>query len=133
HLGPGGFVFGNIPAFGDDPVFGEVFPVYISEWWADHDAGRPFATLHTDELGYPMNGHLIWAHTDWWVRRFEDRGLRREVGIERALHDRYDAYLERASPARRSFYVFSKGADPEACARIEAAISNSGSAVLAAR
>ncbi len=131
HLNPGGFVFCNIPAFGPDPVFGEVFPMYMAPWWSDLEQGSHFRTLHVDDLGYPMNGHLIWAHTDWWVRRFEDFGLRREPGIEEALHARYDDYLERAAPARKSFYIFSKAADPADTERIRVAVGASGSAVLA--
>jgi 2-polyprenyl-3-methyl-5-hydroxy-6-metoxy-1,4-benzoquinol methylase len=132
HLRPGGYVFCNIPAFGPDPVFGQVFPVYIESWLADAERGSHFQTLHCDALGYPLNGHLIWAQTDWWVRQFEAIGLRREAGIESAFHLRYDAYLERAAPARRSFYVFSKDPRPVDVARIEAAIGATGSAVLAA-
>ncbi|MGH9035322.1 MAG: methyltransferase domain-containing protein [Acidimicrobiia bacterium] len=132
HLEPGGYVFCNIPAFGPDAVFGRVFEVYLRPWLADCQEGRNFRTLHADERGYPLNGHLIWAHTDWWVERFEAVGLRRETGIERALQSRYGAYLERATPARRSFYVFSKDARPPDVGRIQAAISAGGSAVLAA-
>ncbi|MGH9039866.1 MAG: methyltransferase domain-containing protein, partial [Acidimicrobiia bacterium] len=131
HLEPGGYVFANIPAFGPDEVFGTVFPVYIGAWLPDSDRGEHFRTLHTDELGYPMNGHLIWAMTQWWVRQFEAVGLRRESGIEAALHDRYDAYLTGAAPARVSFYVFSKQVAPEDSGRIEAAIRATPSAVLA--
>jgi hypothetical protein len=132
HLAPGGFVFANIPAFGHDPVFGEVFPVYIEEWRADGDRGVNYQTLHCDHLGYPLNGHLIWGRTDWWVRQFEAVGLRRQPDIEAALHGRYDGYLAQAAPARRPFYVFSKDADPAAISRITAAIASHGSAVLEA-
>lgn len=132
HLKPGGFVFANIPAFGRDPVFGEVFPIYIDEWRPDADAGMPFRSLHCDELGYPLNGHLIWARTDWWVRQFDAVGLCRQAGIEAALHGRYDDHLAKATPARRPFYVFSKGASADDVARIEASIRASGSAVLEA-
>lgn len=131
HLAAGGYVFANIPAFGPDEVFGTVFPVYIGAWAADSDRGEHFRTLHTDELGYPMNGHLIWAMSEWWVRQFEAVGLRREAGIEAALHARYDDYLSEVAPARVSFYVFSKQAVPEESGRIEAAIRATPSAVLA--
>lgn len=130
HLQPGGFVFANIPAFGPDPVFGEVFPIYIDDWLGDGERGVHYRTLHCDRLGYPMNGHLTWAHTNWWVTQFEAVGLRRQAGIEAVLHARYDAYLQRAAPARRSFYVFSKDPEPADVTRIEAAITATGSAVL---
>jgi SAM-dependent methyltransferase len=109
HLEPGGFVFANIPAFGHDPVFGEVFPIYVDDWLADGQREGHYRTLHCDRLGYPMNGHLIWAHTDWWVRQFEEVGLTRQPGVETALHARYDTSLQ-MTPARRSFYVFAKEA-----------------------
>jgi len=122
HLEPGGFVFANIPAFGHDPVFGEVFPIYVDDWLADGQREVHYRTLHCDRLGYPMNGHLIWAHTDWWVRQFEDVGLTRQPGIEAALHGRYDADLQ-TTPARRSFYVFAKDAPPADVARIQQTIA----------
>jgi 2-polyprenyl-3-methyl-5-hydroxy-6-metoxy-1,4-benzoquinol methylase len=130
HLAAGGFVFANIPAFGPDPVFGEVFGVYIDEWRADGDRGENYRTLHCDDLGYPLNGHLIWGRSDWWVSQFEGAGLRREPEVEAALHSRYDEYLARATPARRSFYIFSKGAEPAEVRRLAAAIRATGSAVL---
>jgi hypothetical protein len=130
HLAPGGFVFANIPAFGHDPVFGEVFGVYIDEWRADGDRGENYRTLHCDDLGYPLNGHLIWGRSDWWVSQFEATGLRREPELESALHRRYDEYLAGATPARRSFYIFSKDADPAAVGRLAGAIAATKSAVL---
>jgi len=122
HLERGGLVFANIPAFGHDPVFGEVFPIYVDDWLADGEQGVHYRTLHCDRLGYPMNGHLIWARTDWWVRQFEAVGLSRQPGIEAALHARYDADLQ-MTPARRSFYVFGKDVPPPDGARLEAAIA----------
>jgi SAM-dependent methyltransferase len=102
----GGIVYCNIPAFGNDRVFGTVFPRYLSEWETQrHDR---FSTLHCDELGYPLHGHLVCAEADWWVRNFEDAGLQREVQIERALHSVYDDYMARRSPARRAYFVFGK-------------------------
>jgi len=105
RLAPGGSLFANIPAFGDDEVFGEVFPVYLQEWHDDIAAGRPFRVLHCDDDGYPMNGHLVWAHTTWWVEQFEAVGLVRCTDVERDLHERYAEHLRNA-PARASFYVF---------------------------
>jgi hypothetical protein len=102
---PGGWLFANIPAFGHDAVFGEVFPVYVAQWEHDIAANRPFRVLHCDDDGYPINGHLIWAHTDWWVAQFEAVGFVRQPDVERVLHERYADHL-RATPARRSFYVF---------------------------
>lgn len=103
-MGPGGYLFANVPAFGDDPVFGPVFPVYLRGW----TEGR-FARIPVDEPGYPLHGHLIWADTGWWVARFEAQGLRRETSIEAALHRKYDTYMDKRSRARKAYYVFSKG------------------------
>lgn len=105
------FLYCNIPAFGHDPNFGTVFPLYVDGWEQDADAGRPFSTLHVDRQGYPLHGHLTWADWRWWTARFEAHGFVREHDIERALHVKYDDYLVRRSPARKAFFVFSKG-DP---------------------
>jgi SAM-dependent methyltransferase len=122
-VAPGGFVFVNVPAFGVDAVFGEVFPMFLREWRQDADAGTVFQNLQVDARGYPEHGHLIWATSDWWVERFERAGLERVPDIERALHDQYDWYFESCTPARKSFYVFSKGGCSdslrESCERIE--------------
>jgi len=105
RLRPGGWLFANIPAIGADEVFGEVFPVYVHEWYDDIAADRPFRVLHCDDDGYPMNGHLVWAHTKWWVEQFEAVGLVRQPAVERDLHERYAEHF-RVAPARASFYVF---------------------------
>jgi SAM-dependent methyltransferase len=105
RLRPGGHLFANIPAYGRDDVFGEVFPVYVDEWHDDIAKNRPFRVLHCDDAGYPMHGHLIWAHTDWWVAQFERAGFERRPEVERDLHARYADHF-RAAPARSSFYVF---------------------------
>ena len=104
----GGFLFANVPAFGPDPVFGEVFKIDMPVWDEDVAAGKSFRTLPVDDYGYPRNGHLICAPTGWWVERFERAGFRREPGIERTLHQKYDGAIERIAPARKSFYVFSR-------------------------
>ena len=128
-VGDSGFLFCNIPAFGDDPVFGTVFPLYLERWQRDADAGRPFATLHVDELGYPIHGHLTWADARWWRERFERRGFHREIAIEGALHAKYDRHMRRHSPARCAYFVFSKGDADERRAAVIGAIESSPSRV----
>jgi hypothetical protein len=108
----GGYLFCNIPAFGPDPLFGTVFPLYLQAWEQDQRVNGLFRHLHVEESGYPQNGHLIWADSPWWVAQFEKVGLVREKEIERAIHEKYDTYFEQKTPARKSFYVFSKQADP---------------------
>jgi hypothetical protein len=127
----GGYVFVNVPAFGEDPVFGSVFPLYVESWRRDAAQGQPFGRLHADELGYPLHGHLIWANAAWWVRRFEAAGLRREPAIERELHARYDAYMDKRSLARKAYFVFSKGATPERNRAVVERIGRSSSKALA--
>ena len=127
---PGGYVLTNLPAFGDDPVFGTVFAIDLEEWGRDAAARRPFSLLPVDEDGYPFHGHLVWADSAWWVRQFEGAGLRRQPAIERALHQRYDEYMKRNSPGRRSFYVFSRDADVDAAASLAHRIGRTGSVVL---
>ncbi|HTM27423.1 MAG TPA: DUF4214 domain-containing protein [Vicinamibacterales bacterium] len=104
------FLFCNIPAFGEDPVFGTVFPFYVDGWAQDAAAGRPFSSLHADEAGYPIHGHLTWADAAWWVRQFDAAGFTRDVEIERALHGKYDGYMTKRSPARRAYFVFARNA-----------------------
>ena len=122
----GGLLFANIPAFGFDPVFGEVFPHYLRGWDDDAAAGRCFRTLHVDDDGYPIHGHLIWADSQWWVEQFAQAGFARRPRIETALHQKYDEYMKTESPARRSFYVMSAGEaadDQSVISRIEASPS----------
>lgn len=108
-LRPGGLLYANVPAFGNDEVFGEVFSYYLRGWDVDAAAGRCFSTLHVDGDGYPIHGHLIWADTTWWVAQFESAGFVRQRNLEAALHDKYDEYMAAETPARRSFYVLSAG------------------------
>jgi SAM-dependent methyltransferase len=110
HITPdGSCVFCNIPAFGRDPIFGTVFPLYVDAWEQDAAAGRVFHSIHVDDLGYPIHGHLTWADASWWCGRFEAAGFRRELDIERAMHRKYDAHMNQHAPARKAYFVFSKG------------------------
>jgi hypothetical protein len=104
------YLFCNIPAFGNDSVFGTVFPFYVDGWAEDAAAGRPLRSIHVDDLGYPIHGHLSWGDAAWWTRQFEKAGFVRDEAIERALHAKYDAYMEKRSPARRAYFVFGKKA-----------------------
>lgn len=106
----GGWLVCVIPAFGDDPVFGEAFPLHLREWHDDVAANRPFRAVPTDDDGYPMNGQLIWAHTSWWVAQFDRAGFVRRPDVEGPLQERYRTYFS-SEPARRACYVFCAG-DP---------------------
>lgn len=106
-----GFVFVNSPAFGADPVYGEVFPLLLSSWQEQAANGELFDRWLVDEHGYPAHGHLIWAATSWWTDTFAAAGLHRVEAIERPLHARYDAAFEDGSIARKAFFVFSPKPD----------------------
>ena len=110
-LEDGGFLFANIPACGDDSVFGDIFPTAFREWDEDAAAQRCFQTIPVDSYGYPKNGHLILADTSWWVGRFIGHGFERQDETEKSLHKKFDAAMEKISPARRAYYVFSKNGD----------------------
>ena len=102
------YLFCNIPAFGEDPVFGTVFPFYVEGWADDAAAGRPLRRIHVDDAGYPIHGHLAWGDAAWWTRQFAAAGFTRDVEIERAFHRKYDGYMEKRAPARRAYFVFGK-------------------------
>jgi hypothetical protein len=130
---PGGFVFTNLPVFGHDQVFGTVFPIDLEEWERDAASGCPFSLLPVDNDGYPFHGHLVLADSAWWVHQFERAGLKREPSVEQALHERYDAYMRQNSPARRSFYIFSRDTDPSTVDEIVGRIIGSDSKILRER
>jgi len=126
---PEAVVFCNIPAFGEDEIFGTVFPLYIEGWADDAAAGRPFRQMHVDELGYPLHGHLTWADARWWRSRFQSHGFHREVEIERAFHRKYDAYMRKRAPARQSYFIFSRNLPPQRAAAIIAKVGSERSEI----
>ncbi|NMO17868.1 methyltransferase domain-containing protein [Pyxidicoccus fallax] len=98
-----------IPAFGEDRVFGEQFPLEFEENRARFEAREPFEYLlaeHTSPA-IPASGHLIWAHTEWWERQFERHGLRRLPDVERRLHEVFDPFFPHSVKA---FYVLARDA-----------------------
>ena len=102
------YLFCNIPAFGTDPVFGTVFPFYVDGWSEDAAAGRQLRSIHVDDSGYPIHGHLAWGDAGWWTRLFEKAAFSRDEEVERAFHTKYDGYMAKRSPARRAYFVFGK-------------------------
>jgi SAM-dependent methyltransferase len=94
-----------IPAFGDDAVFGEQFPLELEENRRAFDERVPFRCLLADgsDEHVPAAGHLTWAHTDWWVRQFTAHGLVREPALEREIHRVVDPHIPHSI---KSFYVF---------------------------
>jgi hypothetical protein len=132
-LRDGGYLFANVPAFGEDPVFGAVFPIYLRGWAGDAAPGRRFARIPVDEHGYPLHGHLVWADSPWWVARFEAHGLQREVEIEAAFHRKYDPYMNSRSRARKAYYVFSKAGETALTGEIVERVGAAPSQVLSGR
>ncbi len=108
--------FFNIPAVGEDSIWGEVFPLELEENRDKFNRRLPFDYLNAESLdpAIPANGHLIWAHTEWWQKQFEDHGLVRAEALERNIHQYFDEHL---FYARKSFYLFHLNT-PEARRRI---------------
>jgi hypothetical protein len=94
-----------IPAFGNDDVFGEPFPLELEENRTAFENRTPFRFLVIDNLDekVPAAGHLTWAHTDWWLHLFTSHGLVRERAIERRLHSVVDGQVP---DSIKAFYVF---------------------------
>jgi len=97
--------FFNIPAVGEDKVFGEVFPLELEENREKFNQRLPFDYLNAESIdpAIPANGHLIWAPTEWWQKQFELHGLVRAMALERNIHQYFDEHL---FYARKSFYIF---------------------------
>jgi SAM-dependent methyltransferase len=98
------FLF-NLPAVGEDKVFGEIFPLELEENRDKFNRRMPLDYLNAESTdpAIPANGHLIWAHTEWWQKQFERHGLIRAETLERAIHTVFDEHL---FYARQSFYLF---------------------------
>jgi cyclopropane fatty-acyl-phospholipid synthase-like methyltransferase len=97
--------FFTIPAFGQDRVFGEIFPLELEENREKFGQRLPFDFLNAESTdpAIPANGHLIWAHTEWWQKQFEAHGLIRSEALERNIHTFFDEHL---FYARKCFYIF---------------------------
>ena len=114
--------FFNIPAIGEDRVFGEIFPLELEENRDKFNRRLPFDYLNAESLdpAIPVNGHLIWAHTEWWQKQFEDHGLIRAQKLEGTIHTYFDEHL---FYARKSFYLFHLDT-PEARRRVNKLSNN---------
>ena len=113
-----GLFFFVVPAFGQDRVFGEPFPLEFEENRQDFEKREPFRYLLAEKTEplIPASGHLVWAHTEWWEARFKGLGLERVPALEQGLHAVYDAWLPNSV---RAFYVLRRAG--QARARVEAA------------
>lgn len=112
---PDAWFYFIVPAFGTDPVFGEVFPLELEENRVDFEHRTPFRHLIADsaDVAVPAAGHLTWAHTDWWVELFSRHGLERVPEVERVIHAKVDPLVP---PSIRAFYVLRKIGGAAPCA-----------------
>jgi SAM-dependent methyltransferase len=115
--------FFNIPAVGEDRVFGEIFPLELEENREKFNQRLLFDYLNAESLdpAIPANGHLIWAHSEWWQKQFESHGLIRAVELERNIHRFFDEHL---FYARKSFYIFQRNSR-QANRRVNRLLKNS--------
>jgi hypothetical protein len=106
----------TIPAFGEDRVFGEIFPLEFEENREKFNAKSPFDYLIVESMNPPIPalGHLICAHSEWWQKQFEKHGLVRAEDLESNIHTYFDEHL---FYARKSLYIFYLDS-PEARSRV---------------
>lgn len=107
-----GMLLINVPAFGNDDLFGDAMGVWTNEWRKDLRSHSPFSFIPCDDHGFPLMGHLVWADSAWWEDVFKVNGFLRVRSIERILHEKYDPIFE-YSHARRAFMLFAKSLDDE--------------------
>lgn len=102
-----GMLLINVPAFGDDDLYGNAMGVWTEEWHADLESHSPFSFIPCDDHGFPLMGHLVWADSVWWESTFKANGFLRVRDLERLLHQHFDPIFE-YSHARRAFLLFAK-------------------------
>src|SRR6516165_5952675 len=98
-----GYIYLNAPMWGKDHVFGVFEEPYLDEWLAVGDQSY-WRHWPCDDKGWPVHGHLLWASSDWWERKFRDYGLIRDTVIEQAIHQNLGAFFEQAI-GRRCLFV----------------------------
>lgn len=100
-----GFGFFIVPAFGNDPVFGEPFPIEFELNRPEFERHLPFRFLLAEKTdpAIPASGHLVWADTVFWEACFSKAGLVRMKSVEHELHRYFDHLLPRSN---RCFYLF---------------------------
>ncbi|MGD9124468.1 MAG: DUF4214 domain-containing protein [Desulfarculaceae bacterium] len=123
-LRPGGWLLANIPAYGPDPVFGDVHKICFERWEQEAQGQGLFSLLHVDREGWPIHGHLTWATWKWWQDRFQESGFKRETGVEKALQAvlenlNQNRTSDQIASARFSLFALAKGgAPPQAAERV---------------
>jgi SAM-dependent methyltransferase len=112
-----------VPGYGEDRVWGELFPMEFEENRPCFDQRVPFNHLlaANGERPIPVNGHLTWAHTEWWEKLFVGHGLVRCDHWETDIHNHFNGFLHWSL---QSFYIFRR--DNRAAKRRESRINRRG-------
>ena len=115
-----GYLYLNTPMWGRDPIFGLFEEPYLEEWLT---VGERSYWRHwpCDEKGWPVHGHLVWASTHWWERKFRDHGLVRDTTVEHAIHQDLATFFEQAG-GRRSLFVLRRADNRRSSEMIAAAV-----------
>lgn len=104
-LQPGGWFVGNIPAYGNDPVFGIAGQHVLASWPPDDGTAQRYGELPCDDRGWPEHGHLVWASWAWWQDRLAAAGFTRDLDAGRRLHERFAPEFMAYSQARTALFV----------------------------
>lgn len=121
-LPKGGLLLLNVPAFGNDDVYGLVHGYWIEQWREACANHVQFRDIPCDETGFPLMGHLVWADSTWWERTMAAHGLIRLRDCERLLHQQFDKAMA-YSDARRSYFLMMNSLDEQKEARLKENIS----------
>jgi SAM-dependent methyltransferase len=115
-----GYIYLNSPMWGRDLVFGKFEEPYLEEWVTVGDTSY-WRHWPCDDKGWPLHGHLVWASSVWWERKFRDYGLVRDTTIEQIIHQNLATFFEHAG-GRRSLFVLRRPANRRSSAVTAAAI-----------
>ena len=115
-----GYIYLNAPMWGKDHVFGVFEEPYLDEWLAVGDQSY-WRHWPCDDKGWPVHGHLLWASSDWWERKFRDYGLVRDTAIEQVIHQNLETFFEQAK-GRRCLFVLRRPGNRRSSAMTAAAV-----------
>lgn len=115
-----GYVYVNSPMWGEDRLFGTFEEPYLGEW---HSVGDASYWRHwpCDGAGWPLHGHLVWANSRWWERKFAAHGLVRDEVVEAAIH-RILAPLFDDAPGRRCLFALHRRSSGRSSAVVAAGV-----------
>jgi SAM-dependent methyltransferase len=119
-LAEDGYVYMNSPMWCYDSVFGMVEEPYLDEWRTVGDASY-WRHWPSDDKGWPIHGHLVWASAAWWQRKFEAHGLVRDTTVEKVIHEHLACFFETAG-SRRSLFVLRRVGSRKSSIDVAAAV-----------